>query len=121
MQSTADEDEAELALAELRRLVHGLRTSSYAVERSLGISGAQLFVLRELADEPGASIRRLSERTLTDPSSVSVVVGRLVAAGLVARTRHPADARRSNLVVSKKGTQLLARAPKPYQARLIAA
>jgi DNA-binding MarR family transcriptional regulator len=121
MQLAPPEDDAEIALNELRRLVQGLRLGSHAVERQLGISGAQLFVLRELAAEPAISIRRLSERTLTDPSSVSTVVSRLVEAGLVTRARQATDARASRLTVSRKGSALLARAPEPYQARVIAA
>lgn len=121
MQLRAATDDAEVALNELRRLVQGLRASSHAVERELGISGAQLFVLRELAAEPGVSIRRVSERTLTDPSSVSTVVSRLVESGLVTRARQASDARASRLEISRKGAALLARAPEPYQARVIAA
>jgi len=121
MQLRTAKDDAEVALNELRRLVQGLRTSSHAVERDLGISGAQLFVLRELAAEPGVSIRRVSERTLTDPSSVSTVVSRLVESGLVTRARQASDARASRLEISRKGAALLARAGEPYQARVIAA
>lgn len=112
-------DEAELALQELRRLVHGIRSASYSVERSCGVTGAQLFVLRELSLEPGASIRRLSERTLTDPSSVSVIVAHLEERGLVTRTLDEADRRKSALRLSSQGAQLLTRAPEPYQGRLI--
>lgn len=119
MQLSEAPDEAEFALQQLRRLVHGMRTASYAAERSCGVTGAQLFVLRELGEEPGASIRRLSERTMTDPSSVSVIVARLVERGLVTRRFDAADRRRSVLSLSKKGRQLLARAPEPYQTRLI--
>jgi DNA-binding MarR family transcriptional regulator len=114
-------DEAAAVVDGLRRLVNGLRVSAHAAERELGLSGAQLFVLRELAAEPGCSIRRLSERTLTDPSSVSVVVARLVARKLVSRRRDPEDARRSALAVSSRGLAVLRRAPEPYQLRLIAA
>ena len=120
MQIPPAAEDAEFALQGLRRLVQGIRTTSYTVERKFGITGAQLFVLRELALEPGASIRRLADRTLTDPSSVSVVVGRLVARGLVARTRDTTDGRKSSLLVSKQGATLLARAPEPYQNRLVA-
>jgi DNA-binding MarR family transcriptional regulator len=120
MQS-ARADETALVVDCLRRLVHGLRVSSHAAERDLGVTGAQLFVLRELAAEPGVSIRRLSERTLTDASSVSVVVARLVENGLVIRRSDEHDARRSVLVVSRNGLKLLGRAPAPYQEHLIAA
>lgn len=113
-------DTAELVLQQLRRLVQGIRVTSYAVEQSYGVTGAQLFVLRELALEPNASIRRISQRTLTDPSSVSVVVARLVARGLVKRTLDATDRRKSALSVTTKGARLLGRAPEPYQGRLIA-
>lgn len=118
-ESSLDHD-AERALGELRRLVQGLRITSHSVERACGLTSAQLFVLRQISREPGASIRRLSERTLTDASWVSVVVARLVAAGLVKRTEDPRDRRKSALTLSRKGAQLLARAPEPYQERLIA-
>ncbi len=114
-------DEATRALAALRQLVQGLRTSSHAVERDLGLSGAQMFVLGEIAAEPGASIKRLSERTLTDPSSVSVVVARLVDAGFITRERDPNDGRKTTLALTTRGRKLLAKAPEAYQTRLIAA
>jgi DNA-binding MarR family transcriptional regulator len=112
-------DEAALILDGFRRIVQALRATAHSVERKLGISGAQLFVLRELALEPGISLRRLSERTLTDPSSVSVVAARLVERGLVARRSDPADARRSLLSLTARGEKLLERAPEPFQARLV--
>ncbi|HEY4157694.1 MAG TPA: MarR family winged helix-turn-helix transcriptional regulator [Polyangiaceae bacterium] len=108
-------------LDNLRRIVRALRTSARDVERQLGIGGAQLFVLSELAAEPGISIRRLSERTLTDPSSASVVAARLVARRLVARRRDRQDARRSVLSLTPRGRALLARAPEPFQVRLVSA
>lgn len=120
MQLSRDE-EAAFVLRSLRQLVHSLRVTAYSVERDLGLTGAQLFVLRELAAEPNVSIRRLSERTLTDPSSASVVVARLLERGLIKRRRDAKDARRSVLSVTRQGQAVLARAPEPYQAKLFAA
>src|SRR5580658_6655719 len=73
----------------LRRVVRALRLTARDAERSAGISGAQLFVLQSLADQAAASLNELAERTLTDQSSVSVVVKRLVARRLVARKPSP--------------------------------
>lgn len=115
------EQEAASVLQSLRVLVHGLRATSHAVENDFGLTGAQLFVLRELAAEDGISIRQLSERTLTDPSSASVVVDRLAKRGLIHRRRDPADGRRRVLSVSKRGLNVLERSPEPYQAKLFAA
>jgi DNA-binding MarR family transcriptional regulator len=80
---------------------------------------AQLFVLQQLAESPALSIRALAERTITDPSSVSVVVSRAVSAGLVVRERDPRDARRARLVLTRRGRSILARAPRAGQESLI--
>ena len=97
-----------------------LRVASRAVERSLGISGAQLFVLQKLAEAPVQSLKQLAERTFTHQSSVSVVVTRLVVRGLVSRTAPPDDARRVVIALTPAGRSLLEQAPEPLEARLVA-
>jgi DNA-binding MarR family transcriptional regulator len=104
----------------LRRVVRALRLTARDAERSAGISGAQLFVLQNLSDQPAASLNELADRTLTDQSSVSVVVKRLVARKLVARRASAVDARRIELSLTAAGRRLLARCPEPTQARLVA-
>jgi DNA-binding MarR family transcriptional regulator len=105
----------------LRRIVRELRLSAREAERSAGISGAQLFVLQALASGPVASLNDLADRTLTDQSSVSVVVRRLADQKLVSRRVSPDDARRVELSLTSAGQRLLARCPEPTQARLLAA
>jgi DNA-binding MarR family transcriptional regulator len=105
----------------LRRIVQAIRLSSSTVHDTLGITGAQLFVLQQLAGRPGASLGQLAELTLTDQSSVSVVVSRLVRAGHVERRVSATDARRSELTLTERGRALLRRAPEPAQLRLVAA
>jgi DNA-binding MarR family transcriptional regulator len=114
------DDHLERAVNSLRRITQAIRLSSSAVHDALGITGAQLFVLQQLADRPGASLREIAERTLTDQSSVSVVVRRLVAAGHVARRTATADARRTELTLTERGRALLRRAPEAVQSRLVA-
>jgi DNA-binding MarR family transcriptional regulator len=103
----------------LRRITQGIRLSSSSVHDALGITGAQLFVLQQLAARPGASLRQLAEATLTDQSSVSVVVSRLVSAGHVARRIAASDARRTELTLTDRGRALLRRAPRLAQTRLM--
>ena len=103
----------------LRRVVRDLRLSARDAERSAGISGAQLFVLQSLVEDPASSLNELAERTLTDQSSVSVVVKRLADSKLVARKPSPIDARRIELSLTAAGKRLLARCPEPTQARLV--
>jgi DNA-binding MarR family transcriptional regulator len=105
----------------LRRVVRELRLTARDAERSAGISGAQLFVLQALAQGSAASLNDLADRTLTDQSSVSVVVKRLVTRKLVSRSPSRVDARRVELALTAAGRKLLARCPEPTQMRLVSA
>jgi len=102
----------------VRRIVAVLHDSGRRAEQRLGITGAQLFVLRCLADAPARSVNELAERTRTHQSSVSVVVTRLVARKLVRRARAADDARRQELSLTAAGRALLARAVPTAQERL---
>jgi MarR family transcriptional regulator, lower aerobic nicotinate degradation pathway regulator len=104
----------------LRRIVRDLRLSARDAERGAGISGAQLFVLQTLSESSASSLNDLADRTLTDQSSVSVVVKRLVERKLVTRRPSEEDGRRVELALTSAGRRLLARCPEPTQARLVA-
>jgi len=105
----------------LRRVVRALRVSARAAERRFGISGAQLFVLEKLAEAPAPSVDDLAERTLTDQSSVSIVLTRLEARRLVVRRPSEEDARRVEIALTPAGRALARRLPEPAQERLIMA
>jgi MarR family transcriptional regulator, lower aerobic nicotinate degradation pathway regulator len=105
----------------LRLIVRDLRLSAREAERVARTTGAQLFVLQELQDNGTLSLGELAERTMTDQSSVSVVVKKLASAKLVTRKPSRADARRLELSLTPAGKKLLARCPEPTQVRLVAA
>ena len=106
-------------LRALRRLVRALRLADRAAESRLGLSAAQLFVLERLSEGPVGSMAALAGRTLTDASSVSVVVHRLSERGLVVRAVATDDARRTTLRLSASGKRLLGNAPRSPQADLL--
>ncbi len=114
-------DAARAILDALRVVVRDLRLSAREAERVAHITGAQIFVLQQLEQGRTLSLNDLAERTMTDQSSVSVVVKRLVAAKLVARKASPSDARRLELTLTPAGKKLLARCPEPTQVRLLGA
>ncbi|HVQ47620.1 MAG TPA: MarR family winged helix-turn-helix transcriptional regulator [Gemmatimonadales bacterium] len=103
----------------IRRIIRILRRSSRRSEQQVGIGGAQLFVLQQLAEAPARSINDLAARTYTHQSSVSVVVRRLVEQGLVARQPSSSDRRRRELRLTAAGKRLISRAPVPGQVHLI--
>jgi DNA-binding MarR family transcriptional regulator len=111
--------DSQRILDSVRRLVRLLRLSDRAAQSEVGLSAAQLFVLHELGKTPELSLNDLAERTRTDQSSVSVVVTRLVEAGLIERRRAEEDARRLVLNLTRSGRAALVSAPPPPQAHLL--
>ena len=109
------------AVEALRQLVRLLHDSARMAQGRTGISGAQLFVLRVLAEHPGLSINALAERTMTHQSSVSVVVSRLLVRGLVARHPSPDDRRRQLVTLTARGRALYRTSPPVAQERIDAA
>ncbi len=108
-------------LDSIRRIVSALRLFDREAESRLGISGAQLFVLRQLDGAGGISVNELADRTHTHQSSVSVVVDKLVHRGLVNRARSEKDARSVQLSLAPAGKRLLRTAPAAAQERMIRA
>jgi DNA-binding MarR family transcriptional regulator len=101
----------------LRRVVRALSASARNVS-TRGLSGAQLFVLRQIAAAPSLSLGELAERTLTGQSTVSEVVTRLVDRGLVARAPSAADARRAELTLTARGRRAIDGTEPTTQERL---
>ena len=114
-------DDVNVILDTLRSIVRELRLASREAEQRVGIHGAQLHALRQLADHPATSLTELADRTHTDISSVSVVVSRLVEQGLVARKSADDDRRRLSLDLTARGRSLLRRAPETGTSRLLRA
>ncbi len=115
------EHDQRAVLDAIRSIVRAVRRSSRSSEARLGLSAAQLFVLQKLAEAPSPSINELAAATLTHQSSVSAVVTKLDRRGLVRRGVSLRDRRRAEITLSAKGRKVLAGAPEPIQARLIAA
>ncbi len=110
---------ATAILDDLRRIVQILRESSRRAESEIGVTAAQLFVLRSLDGDKPLSVNDLGARTRTHQSTVSVVVKRLIERDLVRSSVSESDARRVDLALTRKGRALLRKAPLAAQDRLI--
>jgi DNA-binding MarR family transcriptional regulator len=113
-------DAATRSMVAARRLVQALSRSARAVEASSGISGAQLFILRQLASAPGAvSVNELATLTHTHQSTVSVMLNPLVERHLVTRTPSPDDGRRMLIALTPRGRALAKTGPATVQTQLV--
>jgi DNA-binding MarR family transcriptional regulator len=112
---------ATIAMNSLRRIVRSLRSAGAESETAVGVTPAQLFVMRVIAKEETLTVGELAARTATAQSSVSEVIARLLARGLVVRRQSAVDRRRAEISLSERGQALLARAPQTVQETLLAA
>ena len=112
-------NDTQAVLDAIRRIVRALRLADKAAERTAGVSGAQLFVLRRLSDGAVLSVNELAERTLTHPSSASVVIAKLAAQGFVTRRSSVRDARRMEVAITPKGRALVDGSAPIIQDRMI--
>lgn len=104
----------------VRRIVRALRLASRRAEARFGLTSAQLFVLQALKDGSALTVNELGERTYTHQSSVSTVLAKLAARGLLSRTRSRSDARRKEVRITARGRRLLERRIELGQSRLFA-
>jgi len=76
---------------------HGLQRMSKRMEGELGITGPQRLVLRVVGQFPGLSAGELAHIVRLHPSTITGILQRLVARGLLERQRDPSDSRRARL------------------------
>jgi len=106
-----------------------LALASYAVYRDFGrevrnagLSSLEWRVLASLADNDGASVGDLAREVLAKQPTLTKLVNRMQAAGLVERAADPVDARRTLVMATSAGrakvARLLAEA-KRHEARIL--
>ncbi|WP_291516428.1 MarR family transcriptional regulator [Bdellovibrio sp. ArHS] len=103
----------------IRFIFKALRVSSSQFEKDIGLSAAQIFVLKQLKEEPGLSINDLALRTTTHQSSVSVVVKKLEEQGFVTRATSKEDSRRVVVSLTPEGEKKLSVIPRTVQEEMI--
>jgi DNA-binding MarR family transcriptional regulator len=81
---------------------HGLQRMSKRMESEIGITGPQRLVLRVVSQFPGLSASELAHILRLHPSTITGVLQRLVARGLLERQSDPADMRKARLRLKPK-------------------
>ncbi|MBB4617005.1 MarR family winged helix-turn-helix transcriptional regulator [Sphingomonas abaci] len=74
----------------------------------LGITYPQYLVLHALWEEDGRTIGQLAERLALESSTITPLVKRLEAAGIVTRSRDPKDERHVHVLLAPPGEALKA-------------
>jgi MarR family transcriptional regulator, organic hydroperoxide resistance regulator len=105
-------------LQQLRVVVRLAGIHSARLERSTGIPGAQLWALHEVSRADGLKVGELAHRLGVHQTTVSNLVGRLQASGLVRKGRSPQDQRIVHIHLTPSGRKALKNAPTPARGLL---
>jgi DNA-binding MarR family transcriptional regulator len=111
----------QIVMDSLRRIVQALRESTRQSEQANRPTPAQLLVLKRIEDRDGISVNELAALTFTHQSTVSEIVSRLEARGLVRRERAAADGRRVEIHLTADGRSALETSPLSAHEKLMQA
>ncbi len=100
-------------LKQFRIVFKSIRHHYQEVERLTGVSGAQIWVLTYVADQPGTKVGQLATALAIHPSTASNLVRKLDASGLLIRKRIADDQRAVQLQLTQAGESALQHAPRP--------
>jgi MarR family transcriptional regulator, 2-MHQ and catechol-resistance regulon repressor len=95
-----------LMLRQLVRCTQAFERFSGAHVRSMGLTESQFDVVATLGNTVGMSCKELGERTLITKGTLTGVLDRMTARGLLARKIDPIDARRTHVNLTRKGQAL---------------
>jgi MarR family transcriptional regulator, organic hydroperoxide resistance regulator len=105
-------------LMQFRQIFGSVRHHFRQVEDRCGITGSQLWVLREVSGKPGIGVSALARRLSIHQSTCSQLVESLVARRYLRKARSEEDQRRVGLSVTRAAERLLAAAPGPAKGLL---
>lgn len=105
-------------LRALAESYHAFERYSAARVRAYGLTPAQFDIIATLGNTSGMSFRELGEKTLITKGTLTGVVDRLEARGMVKRTASKADGRSTLVRLTKKGNAEFERVFAPHIAYL---
>ena len=95
-------------LEQFRLVVPAMRDLYSRVEERSGLSGAQVWFLQAISNEPGIRLGTLAQRLAIHQSTASNQMDKLLRRNLLRKEQAPDDKRASLLYISEEGKALLA-------------
>jgi len=105
----------EELLVALRRIIRAIDLRSKQLSREVGLTGPQLLVLQNIGAQPNIMVRQIAENINLSPATVTSILDRLEARGLVNRVRSTEDKRKVAISLTGSGEASLQAAPLPFQ------
>lgn len=105
---------ADEVLASLRRIIHSIDLYSHRLVRRFGLTSPQLLILKQVQRHGEISVNRLAQSISLQQTTVTDILNRLEAKGLITRARDSVDKRRVYIRITPECSRLLEDAPSPF-------
>ena len=107
-------------LVSIRKIIRAIDLRSKRLMSEVGVTGPQLLVLQAVSQHDTApSLGEIAKRVSLSQATVTSIMGRLEAKGLVSRAKSASDRRRVEVSLTGEGVAALERAPSPLQESFV--
>lgn len=107
----------ESILLSLRKITRAIDLYSHKLAREYKITGPQIVCLRQLHRQEASTPSELAKAMHLSQATVTGILDRLDARGLIVRERSREDRRKVIVILSDQGKEIAANAPSPLQER----
>lgn len=119
--TTEASDRTDESLIALRRILRATDLFARDLAHAVGLTPAQLRVLQIVDQKTSVTPKALATQMGVSQATITALVDKLVAQGLVERVPSTLDRRQTNVVVTKSGHSKLKDAPDALQQRYVRA
>lgn len=106
---------SEISLVALRRILRATERHGKALARASGLTPVQMRVLSILDTDGRSTPKAIAAKLRVAQATMTALIDRLAAKGMVERQRSDYDRRQMNLFITEKGRAALESAPDPLQ------
>ncbi|MEX5729717.1 DNA-binding MarR family transcriptional regulator [Rhodovulum iodosum] len=112
---------SDISLIALRRILRATELYGRELAKAAGLTAVQIRVLQIVAETGISTPKAIASRMGVSQATMTTLIDRLVAKGLVERHRSQTDRRQMNILISDAGREAIERAPDPLHDRYVEA
>lgn len=112
-------DRTDKSLIAIRRILRATELYGRELAKAAGLTAVQIRVLQIVAETGRATPKDISRRMGVSQATMTALIDRLAAKGMVERQRSAADGRQTNVVITDIGAKAVRDAPDPLQQRYV--
>lgn len=112
-------DRTDQSLIAIRRIFRATELYGRELARAAGLTAVQIRVLQIVEETGHATSKEISRRMGVAQATMTALVDRLAAKGMVERRRSESDRRQTNIFITEEGRAAVKKAPDPLQQRYV--